>query len=336
MQDLKDAERLRLLAEAARGVALLTTDEAGVIQSWNRGAKEIFGYARADALGMSIDLLFTEADRASKIPQAERDTAAQDGQAEDRRWHVRQDGGLFWADGILIPLSADGEMVGYGKILRDDTPRKMAEERLADALAALGRVNAGLETAFERQSEIAEALQRSLLAPPPDLFPGLTVKPFHQGAEEDLLVGGDFFDVYAIGQNRIALVVGDVTGKGLEAATYTAELKFALRALLREFPAPGEAMARLNGLVCDRDRMLAPREMADPDRLGESYAAAAVVVVQTETGATEMALAGTELPFLLRAGGEISLYGAGGPLLGVGPGARYETVPDVLQPGTSS
>jgi serine phosphatase RsbU (regulator of sigma subunit) len=77
---------------------------------------------------------------------------------------------------------------------------------------------------------VAETLQRSLLlTPPPDAYPGLRFKAFYRPALDEALVGGDFFDVFAVRDDVIALVVGDATGKGLNAATYTAEIRFALR-----------------------------------------------------------------------------------------------------------
>ena len=105
----------------------------------------------------------------------------------------------------------------------------------------------------ERNIRIAETLQRSmLLAPPENAFPGISIKPLYQSAQDDLLIGGDFFDIFAVAQNQIALVIGDATGKGLEAATYTAEIKFALRAFLQEFQQPRIALERLERFYCQQ------------------------------------------------------------------------------------
>ena len=178
-----------------------------------------------------------------------------------------------------------------------------------------------------QQERIAATLQHSLLlAPPPDLFPGLTVKPFYSGAEEDVLVGGDFFDVFAMSENHVALVVGDATGKGLEAATYTAEVKFALRVLLRESDSPAAALTRLNRFVSENERL-------DPRLLGRSYVAVAVAVVDTRTGEVDAALAGMEMPFLLRASGETVAFGASGPLLAVSADTEYGGQRDTLAEG---
>lgn len=142
-----------------------------------------------------------------------------------------------------------------------------------------------------------------------------------------MLVGGDFFDVFAVSENRVALVMGDVTGKGLEAAAFTAEVKYALRAILREYPSPAVALTRLNQLVADAERL-------DPTHLGQSYVALAVVVVDTLTGAAEATTAGMEMPFLLRVGtGEVVWFPPGGPLLGALEGAQYTGQREMMAPG---
>lgn len=184
----------------------------------------------------------------------------------------------------------------------------------------------------ERQGHIAESLQRSLLlVPPPDAYPGIVVKPLYQSAEDDALVGGDFFDVFALSENRVALVVGDGTGKGVEAATYTAEVKFALRAFLREHADLPTAMSLLNDFVADNDRL-------DAAHLGGSYVALVVAVVNTKTGEAVCAGAGAEPPLIVRAqgAGGLPVYEAvdtGGPLLGVEHGAVYETARVTLGTG---
>jgi serine phosphatase RsbU (regulator of sigma subunit) len=185
-----------------------------------------------------------------------------------------------------------------------------------------------LQKAYDVQKGIAELLQRSLLlTPPPDSFPGITIKPFYESAYDDSLVGGDFFDVFAVDVDVVALVVGDVTGKGLEAATYTAEIKYALRAFLREYADPGIALERLNNFVCDRERL-------DAVHLGTTYVALAVVMANTATGETVAASGGIDPPFIIPIdGGEAFQLQLTGALLGVVEDSRYVTTSVRLTPG---
>jgi sigma-B regulation protein RsbU (phosphoserine phosphatase) len=230
--------------------------------------------------------------------------------------YVRKDGTVFWAllTTSVVRDPATGALLYFISAIEDIDIRK--------------RLEAELEAAHRVQRRIAQSLQQSLLmAPPPDLYPGLTVKATYQGAEDDVLVGGDFFDIFAVAEDRVALIVGDITGKGLEAATYAAEVKFGLRAILREHTSPAVALTRLNRFVAGSERL-------DPTHLGQSYVAVAVAVVDTGTGAVEAAMAGTEMPFLMRAAtGEVVTFEAGGPLLGVAVDMEYGGQRDVMAEG---
>lgn len=130
----RSEERHRLIVENVRNYALFTLDTHGAIDTWNAGAERIFGYTEEEIVGEAVDVLFTEEERAEGVPEREQSTALEEGEAPDRRWHVRKDGTRFWADGVLTRLDDDdGEVRGFSKILRDDTDRRRYEEGLQDA-----------------------------------------------------------------------------------------------------------------------------------------------------------------------------------------------------------
>jgi serine phosphatase RsbU (regulator of sigma subunit) len=119
----------------------------------------------------------------------------------------------------------------------------------------------------------------------------------------------------------VGLVVGDATGHGIEAATYAAEMKFALRLFLRDSASPADALRRLNDFLLEKDR-LDPL----PSGGGGSYVAMSVSVVDTREGGVCCAWAGIEPPFLVRAdtGEAVELSGGGGrPLLGIDSSSEY-------------
>lgn len=119
-------ERLKVVAATTRDFAIITTDEQGIIVTWNAGAERIFGYAEAEMLGQPIATIFTAEDRAHGIPEQEMRTAADVGRAEDERWHRRKDGSRFFASGVLTPI--DGAAgPGFAKIARDMTGTKQQE-----------------------------------------------------------------------------------------------------------------------------------------------------------------------------------------------------------------
>ncbi|WP_122469009.1 sensor histidine kinase [Brevundimonas lutea] len=123
---MDDIALAKLIVENVRSYGIIAFRRDGVITAWAAGAEAITGFSRDEALGMSVTALFTEADRAAGMSEAEIETALQVGRAEDSRWHLRRDGSLFWGNGVTIDLGRDGLLA---KIFRDETPAKKAEEQ---------------------------------------------------------------------------------------------------------------------------------------------------------------------------------------------------------------
>jgi serine phosphatase RsbU (regulator of sigma subunit)/CheY-like chemotaxis protein len=181
---------------------------------------------------------------------------------------------------------------GFAVVWRDITVLTRNEDNLRDVQRELEVERANIAL---RQKEVSETVQRSLLlAPLPNEYPGLTVQLFYQSAYDEALVGGDFFDAFRLSDGLVALVVGDATGKGVESATYTAEVKFVFRAFLREHN--GNLPVAL-GLL--NDFMLGNRH-ADSRNFG-FYVALSAAVVNTDTGSVSCCCAGGEPPLILRA-----------------------------------
>jgi PAS domain S-box-containing protein len=118
-------EREDLILESATGYAIFTTDQDGILTSWNEGARLIHGWNKEEVLGRHARLIFTPEDREAGAPEEEMRLAASRGSAEDERWHMRKDGARFFATGLLMPLR-DGSG-GFVKILRDRTDQLHAE-----------------------------------------------------------------------------------------------------------------------------------------------------------------------------------------------------------------
>ena len=139
-------ERYRALLESANDYAILTTDAAGRITTWNRGAAEIFGHAAEEAIGRPAAMIFTPEDRAGGDAEAEMQTARRDGRSADERWHLRKDGSKFWGSGVMAALHApDGESdtaAGFVKILRDATEQYEAAEATDEARRVAEAANA--------------------------------------------------------------------------------------------------------------------------------------------------------------------------------------------------
>src|ERR1051325_2193993 len=82
--DLRHSEeRLQLILKSAQGFAIFTTDADGVINSWNPGAAQVFGWSEAEILGQKCDVTFTPEDQAAGEPEKERETARMEGMSPD-------------------------------------------------------------------------------------------------------------------------------------------------------------------------------------------------------------------------------------------------------------
>ncbi|EKS31986.1 PAS domain S-box protein [Afipia clevelandensis ATCC 49720] len=123
-----------MLVDAITDYAIYMLDLQGIISSWNPGARRFKGYEEAEIVGQHFSRFYTEADRASGLPQRALEAAIRDGKFESEGWRVRKDGTRFWAY-VVIDLirDASGNPVGFAKITRDLTERKQAETALRNS-----------------------------------------------------------------------------------------------------------------------------------------------------------------------------------------------------------
>ena len=123
--------RFRLLIDAVIDYAIYMIDPDGIITSWNAGARRFKGYEEAEILGQHFSRFYTEEDRLKGMPQRALETAIREGRFEGEGWRIRKDGTRFWCHVVIDPiLDPTGKLLGFAKITRDLTDRKMAEEVL--------------------------------------------------------------------------------------------------------------------------------------------------------------------------------------------------------------
>jgi PAS domain S-box-containing protein len=128
--------RFEAILQSAIDFAIIVTDLTGLVTTWNEGATRILGWTDDEIEGKHSSLIFTHEDRENGVPNCEMSKALGDGRADDERWHVRKDGSRFFAIGTMMPLRADdGTTLGFLKILRDQTVRRLAEEQLRESEA---------------------------------------------------------------------------------------------------------------------------------------------------------------------------------------------------------
>ena len=216
-----------------------------------------------------------------------------------------------------------------------DDPRAPVAFALAAAIPALISVNwarnAVREARLSRQrffleKKAEEALEQDDFAPKawaarlaPDALPDVT--GFEVGRVYEAgsgLMAGDFFDVYRVGPNRLAAVIGDVAGHGIESSITAFQAKYLLRVFLRQYRDPAQALEELN------------QQMAEMDR-GEEFISMIVVVFDTEAGTIRYASAGHPAGWLWH-GREVAPLRATGPLLMLDPSANYFSREIPLEP----
>ena len=136
------SEPFKLLVESVKDYAILMLDPDGRIVSWNSGAERIKGYSAEEAIGRHFSMFYTREAVERDHPDRELEIARREGRYEEEDWRVRSDGSRFWANVIITALYDEhGELRGYGKVTRDMTERRIAQEAQREAMEAVERAS---------------------------------------------------------------------------------------------------------------------------------------------------------------------------------------------------
>ncbi len=225
----------------------------------------------------------------------------------------------------------DGHNLGTVNVIggqpREVTEAEMATlQDLADIavdeleLRLAARQAVELERARRARGEyLVDLLQTWLLPQSIPPVPGMEVATHYAPASSELQIGGDFYDVFDLGDGRCALALGDVCGKGPHAAAATGEIRQMLRALARTETSPSQVLARLNEVLA-REGLNAQ----DQDDFAERFCTVCFAFVDTTTRPAKVVIAnaGHPVALLRRADGRVEQRGRTGDL--VGPFADFE------------
>jgi serine phosphatase RsbU (regulator of sigma subunit)/anti-sigma regulatory factor (Ser/Thr protein kinase) len=224
---------------------------------------------------------------------------------------------------VALVLRARGRRLGVAVLGRPDgDPFESESLSLAEEVvrrAALALDNALL---YRLHRATSQALQRSLLPAALPSVPGLDIGVAYQAAGEGLQVGGDFYDLFALDDNRWRFAVGDVAGNGPEAAGDTGLARHTLRLLGRQHYPPAEVVAQLNRAILDQrdgSRFLTLLHGEITPRVAGGMR-------------VELVVAGHPLPYLLSPG-RADQVGTPQPLLGVLEHVPYRADTILLAPG---
>jgi serine phosphatase RsbU (regulator of sigma subunit)/PAS domain-containing protein len=207
-----------------------------------------------------------------------------------------------------VPLSVRGQPLGAMTLVITTSGRVLGAEQLG-VLEELGRRAAvAIDSAqqYSQRSAIARTLQNSLLPPVLPEITGLDAGAVYRPAGDGTGVGGDFYDLFTVAEDEWIAVIGDVCGKGAEAAAVTALARYTIRSAAVRRRSPGAILRWLNDAMLRQDR-------------DGRFCTIACVHIDTSRPRIRLAAAcGGHPPALLRrAGGEVEDLGAPGTLLGL-------------------
>jgi PAS domain S-box-containing protein len=208
---------------------------------------------------------------------------------------------------MIVPLVARGRVIGAMQFVHAESGRSYGQDDLALAQSIASRIASALDNVrlYEKQRDIARTLQASLLPASVPRVPGATLSVRYWAAGEATEVGGDFYDVFSLPGGRLGLVIGDVCGKGPQAAAVTGLVRHTLRGAARHEGDPATVMRWVNDSIIDsRQDLFCTSIYAVLDPVHDGFD-------------LRLAASGHPLPVVVRAGGEAHEAGSYGQPLGV-------------------
>ena len=167
---LKESEdRYHLMVGEVEDYAILSLNEEGIVENWNKGAEKIKGYKAEEIVGKSFSIFYPAEDQKNKLPQTLLAIAAREGKAIHEGWRVRKDGSKFWGSVVISALFDENrKVIGFSKVTRDLTERKLADdyrrqftEELQQKNIALEKMNKELESfAYVSSHDLQEPLRK--------------------------------------------------------------------------------------------------------------------------------------------------------------------------------
>src|SRR6266540_3457158 len=224
----------------------------------------------------------------------------------------------------VIPLATQAEMLGTLTLLSLDADRPIAGQTIEAATSIAGQAALALDNArlYQQQKDFADSMQRSLLPRTRPQLEELEIGDVYDSSAR-MDVGGDVYDFLELTDGCLAVVLGDVTGHGIDAAADMAMAKFVFRSLAREHPQPGDFLASANEIVLGE---IAPGK----------FITLLYLLIDLRDGELACASAGHPPPLIVSPGSPPEPLAARGLALGIEAGQRYEEARVRLEPGATA
>jgi GAF domain-containing protein len=223
---------------------------------------------------------------------------------------------------VVVPIETPAEVLALLTIVSLDPAAPISPDTVAAAGTIAAQTALAIDNArlYQQQKQFAEKIQRALLPDERPEVPGLEVGTVYESAAR-LDVGGDVYDFLELGDGRLAVVLGDVMGHGIDATADMAMAKFVFRSLAREHPEPHDFLAAANEVISDE--------------IGLGKFITMAYVTLDASGAVAGASAGHPAPRLVLPDGCVRELACGGLALGIAQGQEYEEAHAVLPPGAA-
>ncbi len=333
---LRAEERLLQSEESSASIVaaaldcIITMDHTGRVVDLNPAAEATFGYARADAVGRRLgDLIVPPALRAAHHAALDRYVATEEPRILGERLELTG----MRANGTTLPVELTVTRLGshhppvFAGFLRDISARRASEREVERLLELEREARVRAELAEHAARSISDVLQGSLLPPHLPQVPGIELGAVYRAGAEGTVVGGDFYDVFELGDGRWGIAIGDVRGKGPHAASVTALMRYTIRTAAVREASPSDVLGVLNQALLAEDG-------AGGGEAGD-FCTAVYGVLDTadpDGPALCVAIGGHPLP-LLRTRDGVRAMGEPGTLLGVIPDPRIADARITLAPG---
>lgn len=217
-------------------------------------------------------------------------------------------GSIAWSSGLAAPLRIRDRTLGVVVLAMGPSGRRLGagDVTFVEDLAARAAAAIANSRSHQARTAIAHTLQQSLLPPEVPVLPGLEVAARYRPLGDDVEVGGDFYDVFAAGGGRWGVVIGDVSGKGVPAASLTALARYTVRTASRGDAGPSDVLEVLNNSIID-------------DSGGERFCTVALAFLRHDASGVHFTLScgGQPLPLLVDRDGDVLPVGHPGTAIGL-------------------
>ncbi len=313
-----ESDAVRLVVDAMP-VAIIVADDDGGILLVNAHAQRLFGYARNELIGRSIEQLVPERFHAAHLTlrSAFAFSPAERPMGVGRELYgLRKDGTEFPVDVGLNPVASDSTTRTFVTV-SDATERKALEQhRLRSVIELQRRLN--LENELEREHHLTRAMQSVFLSRAFPRVPGIAFDSLYRPPTDDGPIGGDWHDAFMLPNGMMALTIGDVTGHGLEAALVMMSVRETLRSIaLSTEKSPAAVLEATNRIVA---------------MMPDIITTAIVSYYDASRGRLTLAAAGHPAPILVR-NTVATVQDVHGILLGAAPNSAFTDVTIDLSAG---